>query len=279
MRTRHARASRAGRVALLLGALVLLVRPASAESPWRELEPGLSWGEFRTPNRLEDAPISILRIDPGRYSFRLLSAAETGEPAMTAREWARRHRLLAVVNACMYQADGITSVGYLKNGARVNNPRLNSYQAVLAFDPVDRTLPPLQIIDRECQDFEALRGKYRALIQNIRMINCRRENVWRRQDKAWVMTVLGVDGAGNVLFIFSGAPYQPRVFADTLLALPLSLRNLAYLEGGSPASFFVAAGGMLKELTGTGGGDTIQEFGIPSPLALPIPIVIGIVAK
>ena len=54
--------------------------------------------------------------------------------------------------------DGVTNVGYMKNFSHVNSPRLGTnYNAVLAFNRVDATVPDVQIIDLKCQDFGRLK--------------------------------------------------------------------------------------------------------------------------
>ena len=83
----------------------------------------------------------------------------------------------SAVNAGMYQTDHRTSVGLLISAGRPNNKRLGKDKAVLVFGPTEKRLPQAQIIDRECQNFDALRSKYRSLLQGIRMIDCHRTAV------------------------------------------------------------------------------------------------------
>lgn len=251
----------------------------SKDDLWRKVDEGLYLGEFgpKEKSKIDDSKITIVKIDPRLYSFKLLCASEHGGMKMTAKKWCQKHSLLSAINAGMYQQDGIRNVGYMKNFSHINNPRLNTaYKSVLAFNPTESTLPEIQIIDLKCQDFESLRFKYGTLVQDIRMISCRQENVWSKQDKMWSMAVFGIDKSGNALFIFTESPYSGHDFAHALLSLPISIHNAMYLEGGQQASLYFSANNI--ELDRIGLPISVNENG-NIPAARPIPNVIGIVKK
>jgi hypothetical protein len=269
-------------LSILVAIVCAVFYPCTAQSKddlWKRVDEGLYLGEFASPetSKTEDSGITVVKIDPRVYSFKLLCASEHGKVRMTAKKWCQEHQLISAINAGMYQEDGIRNVGYMKNFNHINNPRLSpAYKAVLAFHPVESGLPAIQIIDLTCQDFETLRSKYQALIQNIRMISCRQENVWSRQEKMWSMAVFGMDKSGNALFIFAKSRYSGHDFANILLSMPISIRNAMYLEGGQQASLYFSA----KEVK-------FEKIGLPAslnengtlPVARPIPNVIGIVKK
>ena len=252
----------------------------SKNSPWRKVDDGLFLAQFdpfyEVP--VKGSKIIILKINPTYYSFKLLCASELGKIRLTPKEWCKKYNLVAAINAGMYQKDGLTNVGYMKNYSHLNNPRLNStYKAVLAFNRMDFTVREVQIIDLKCQDFEKLKPKYQTFIQSIRMIGCNQENVWSQQDRRWSLAVLGVDKEGSVLFIFSEAPYSGYDFNNILLSLPLPIFNATYLEGGPEASLYLSATGIELEkvgIYGTGLNGSVVRSG-----AYPIPNVIGIVKK
>jgi len=252
----------------------------SQDGPWKRMNEGLSLAEFDPPQKplVKDSKIVILKIDPQYYSFKLLCASELGKIRLTAKEWCRRYGLLSAINAGMYQKDGLTNVGYMKTFSHVNNPRLNSaYKAVLAFNRVEPAVPEIQIIDLKCHDFDAVKSRYQTFVQNIRMISCTQENVWAKQDRMWSLAVLGMDKAGNALFIFSEGPYSGHDFNTLLLSLPVSIYNAMYLEGGPEASLYYSAHGVELDQSG------IYETGLNEnpvrPGARPIPNIIGITKK
>ncbi len=264
---------------LILPVLIDASRLEGETGPWRELDDGLLIGEFqpRPQSGSGDAGILVLKIDPSKYSFRLLSASETGGRKMTLKEWSEKHGLAAAFNAGMYQEDGVTSVGYMKNFKHINNGRLNKNKAVLAFNPVDSGVPEVQIIDRECQDFENLKGKYRTLIQSIRMVSCEQQNVWSPQPTAWSTLAIGMDKSGKVLVVFCRHPYSVHDLIEILLSLPLSLHNAMYLEGGPQASLFLSTEKATLEKHGDweGSSDSHGHFQV----SWPVPNVLGIVKK
>ena len=246
---------------------------------WERVDEGLFVREFDSPqkSKINDSKITIVRIDPKLYSFKLLCASEHGQLRMTSRKWCQKHNLICEMNAGMYQKDGITNVGYMKNFNHINNLRLNNtYKTVLAFNPVQSTIPEIQIIDLKCQDFQRLQLKYQTLIQNIRMISCQQENVWSKQDKTYGMAVFGIDKSGNALLIFTKSPYSGYDFINILLSLPISIYNAIYLEGGPEANLYFSANEFQFERIGRYAADNESDI---LTVARPIPNVIGIVKK
>jgi uncharacterized protein YigE (DUF2233 family) len=248
----------------------------SETTPWKEAETGLFVAEFESTLEKNPYAITVVKIDPKNYSLRLFCASEHGKETLTAKQWCSRNRLLAAVNAGMFQEDGLTSVGYMKNFDYVNNPKLSKANTILAFNPVDDSTPEAQIIDRECQDFNKLRQKYQSFVQSIRMISCDRQNVWTNQNSRWSTLAVGTDMDGNILFMFGRTAHSVHDFIDILLSLPLSLKSAMYLEGGPQASLFLSTPRLTLERNGVGEG--LSENG-SFKFALPIPNVIGIVKK
>lgn len=279
---RHVAARWSRLLPLFLAALVCAVSatPAAPEEAWQELEDGLELGVFTAPQPSDsgDSKIRILRIDLAHFELRLLnaSASPDGRP-QTPREWSRRNGLVAAINASMYQEDYRSSVSLMRTRAHTNNPRLSKDKAVLAFDPLDSGLPPAQIIDRSCQDFDSLRSRYGTLVQSIRMVSCAGRNVWKQGEEKWSTAAIGVDAKGRILFIHVRSPYTTHDLIDFLLALPIELRHAMYVEGGPQAQLYVASGGRELELSGSHAATFLLGDGtVP---ALPIPNVVGIVRR
>jgi hypothetical protein len=250
--------------------------PAAPPAAWQTLEPGLELGEFTSAHAAGgDGVIRILRIDPERWRLRLLNAsADPGGQPLTARAWAAKHGLAAAINASMYQADLRSSVSLMRTPGHVNNPRLSRDQAVLAFDRIDPAAPPVQIIDRECQDFDAVSRGYATLVQSIRMVSCTGRNVWTQQPRAWSTAAIGIDRRGRVLFVHARSPHTTHDLIEALLALPIDLRNAMYAEGGHEAQMYVRGGG--REYEFVGGADAGSAEDGPA-VAWPVPNVIGVV--
>ena len=266
---------------LLLSLLATLWSAAglasTAGTAWKLLEPGLEFGRFEMPHPLDARPgiAHVLRIDPAHFRFRLLAASATeARRPYTARGWAQQAGLVAAINASMFQADFLSSVSLMRTPGHVNNPRLSSDKTVLAFDPRVPGLPPVRLIDRECDDFEALREQYATLVQSIRMVSCTGRNVWAEDDRRWSTALIATDAQGRVLFVHVRAPYSMHALIEELRALPLGIERAMYTEGGAQAQLYVESGDFVQEFVGTfGSGFTAGEGG---PSLWPVPNVIGI---
>lgn len=268
-------------LALLLICLSLGIVAEGSGDGWKQLDKGLYFREFDSPvkSTIGDSRITVVKVDPSYYSFKLLTISEYGGQAKTSKEWAKEHGLLVVVNAGMFQVDGSTHVGHMKNYSSVNNPRvLKSYKSIFAFNPAVPAVPEATLIDLDCQAFDNFKDKYNTFVQNIRMIDCKQKNVWSRQSGNWSMVVLAEDTKGNILFIYTGTPYTVHDFIDILLKLPLSIQGATYLEGGRLASLYVSVNGFEADKYGiyNSSGDVSGNAGNQ---AWPIPNVIGVVKK
>ena len=272
-----------GATAVLVAAVAPAPKKPVAAAPgsaWRRLEAGLELGEFAAPLRSDrgDSIIRALRIEPSRFELRLLNAsAEAGGRPLTARQWCARAGLVAAINASMFQADHRTSVSLMRTSTHTNNRRLSKDRAVLAFEPRGPGVPAAMIIDRECDDFEALQERYGTLVQSIRMISCKGENVWSRQERRWSTAAIGADARGRILFLHVRSPYATHDLIDGLLALPLGLARAMYVEGGPEAQLYVASGG--EEHEWVGGYETRLDEKDDNQIAWPIPNVVAIARR
>lgn len=208
---------------------------------WNKLEEGLFWAEA-DPHlhcNISDNQISIVKVDPEVFDLTLMSAKELSIEAQTAVDWVENNDLILATNAGMYQQDFLTSVGYMKNGNFVIQGRKNKDNTILAFNRKMRSVPPAQIIDLTCQDWEVLKEQYGSFVQSIRMIDCHQKNRWGQQQKYWSTAAIAVDNEGNILFIHSRTPWSVRDFISILQRLPLNIHNAMYLEGGPEASLYM----------------------------------------
>jgi len=247
-----------------------------AAAVWRELEPGLHLAELVAPQEAEigDSMIRVVRIDPAHFELKLLNASASAQGrSKTARDWAEQNDLVAAINASMFQKDYRTSVALMKTIGHTNNAWLSKDKAVLAFDPISNGLPTVQIIDRECQDFESLKEKYRSMVQNIRMVSCDGRNVWAQQPRKWSTAAVGMDRQGRVLFVHARSPYSTHDFITILLNLPIKLKNAMYVEGGPEAQLYVKSG--ESEFEWVGSFETGFNEDDHVTVAWPIPNVIG----
>jgi uncharacterized protein YigE (DUF2233 family) len=234
-------------VSVSLAGLAVGLWLAPVASPaWSTPAKGVDTAEMdaRPRSEIGDSKVTVVRIDPAAHEIRLLSAKLLGlDHTLTAPEWAQKYGVLGVINASMYQQDHATSVAYMKAGGKELNGRWTKDNAVFAADPVDPSLPPVTIVDRTCAEPAGFETRYRILVQNIRMLDCKGRNTWSPQPRRWSTAAVGMDAGGRILFIHCRSPYSTHDFIDILRALPLELARLMYVEGGPEASLYVAVDG------------------------------------
>jgi uncharacterized protein YigE (DUF2233 family) len=251
---------------------------ASAEVVWRPLAPGLELAQPKAPgqHRAGDGTVTLVRVDPGKAKLVLAMAKFEGDKSRTAGEWAKAKNLAFAINAGLYQSDHITNVGLMRDGPKVNNGKLNSkHRSVFAFNPKGGGAPVL-LWDKSC-DKEADFRRYNTLIQNLRLIDCRKKVTWPASERDVSLAVLATDGENRIVFAFSQSPHTAGAFARLLLRWGLDLRRAQYLEGGRPAQLYLEAGGIKLELNGLCGG-TLGCIGVQgSPPD--IPNVIGVARR
>ncbi|WP_395743091.1 phosphodiester glycosidase family protein [Prosthecobacter sp.] len=231
---------------LALVLLSLAAAPVNAQSTasWRSLVPGIELGLFPAPGG--QGQMQVVRVNVRTHPLRLCSASAV-QPSLTAEEWAARHKLCLVINAGMYDKDGSTHCGYMKNHPVVPSPTFRGdYSSVCVFSPLAKEAAPFRLLDTDDAAIERdILSRYAVVIQNLRLIKHPGENRWKQQPKMWSEAALGEDKDGNALFIFCRTPSTMHDFNEHLLKLPIHLVSAQHLDGGSPASFYLNCGGVV----------------------------------
>lgn len=212
-----------------------------------ELAPGLELQQFRAPIpppiEIGDRCITLVRIDPQRYQFKLLSALPDG-PNRSASEWLEQFKGSGVINASMYHANQ-KSIGLMIDGHLKNNPEDNEkLGGIFAFNPIDKKSDPIAFYGKGCPGYELkeIKKRYKTLIQNYRLLDCQSQAIAWKDPKSFSAAAIGQDQQGRMVFIHSRTPYTMTIFAN-LLALPaLALKHAHYVEGGPEASLYVRVG-------------------------------------
>jgi hypothetical protein len=276
LRSRHWRArvrNASVILALAFGALI-----ASGAPEWQTLAPGMEL-RYVTPHGASgsNSAITILRIDPKQWELALLGTSQTGELAgHTAREWCMKGKFTAAINAGMFNTDGKSHIGYMRNGEYVNSSKRNSYQSVAAFNPHDGGTAAFRIFDLDAPgvSFEGILKDYGAVVQNLRLIKRAGVNAWPSQDKKWSEAALAEDDRGRILFIFLREPFSMHDLNQELLGAGMGIVAAQHLEGGPEAQLYFRAGGVEKEMFGSYGaslrvnGESTIPWPIPNVLAV-----------
>jgi len=249
------------RVTLLLG--LLLCPPVAHATPvkirWRQLQPGVAYARLpvKPPAGIQiaDANLYLVRVEPARARLRPLMASALDRTQRTAAEWAKTHKLAAVINLGMYHPDHLTHVGYLRAGEHVNSRRwVPGYGAILALGPRTPGHPAALLLDRDQEKMDQVLARYDTVVQNLRLIRARGkrgEGVWSRQTRRWSEAALAMDDKGRLLMVFTRVPLSMWELNQLLLGLPLGIVRAMHLEGGPEASLSVHAGGLRLDLCGS----------------------------
>jgi len=223
--------------------LLLLAGSATAQlSPWRTLEPGLEMARFDSGLReaRDDGDMLIFRIDPEHWKVKALSPGQADEyEGLSTQDWCEVAGLVLAFNAGMYQADGVTHVGYFKKDGEVINGAVNDYLSAAAFGPVDPEDPYFRIFDLDEVPLGEVTARYRTVVQNLRLIKRAGINRWQPAGDVWQELALGEDFKGRMLVISCSRRRSMHQFNETVLALPLGLVAAQHLEGRYPISVWV----------------------------------------
>jgi hypothetical protein len=223
---------------------------------WQHLHDGLDYCETNAPEKsiVNDSKISILKINPDRFEFRMLSGSENGDSTRTAPQWAKDFKMDVVINAGMYDlGKTLSNKAYLQNYQHFNNPNFNpNFGAMIAFNPKDSLLPNFKIADLSCYKWDSLKTKYNSFSQGMRMLDCNGKALtWNKRNQSCSMLLAAADNDGNIYFIFSRSPYSHNDMICFLLQMPVSLENAIYLEGGPETSMYIHAGDTTIEKVGS----------------------------
>jgi len=231
---------RAFSLSFLCCLLLIGILRSDAAPFWQELEAGLQFASF-VSSEMERAPsIDIVRIDPALFRFSLHSASAEGSASHSLPAWAEQRGLVLAINASMYLPDHATSTGYLRYGTHVNNPRIHSkFGAFFVAEPDTPDLPKASILDRECDPWEEYLPRYMLVAQNYRLIDTSGRVLWLPGGPEHSIAAVGQDWQGHILFIHCRVPMTGEAFVAALLRMPLALRSLMYVEGGSQATMLV----------------------------------------
>lgn len=226
-----------------------VVSQHKAETIWEDIEAGLSIAAFSKTNFASIASTLIaIRLDPKLWEFSILCASDNDKEALSLRDWAEKKALTVAINASMYLPDALTSTGYLQAGEHINNGRkgtkLGAFfvaepQKTEGDNPTIPTLPMAAVLDKTTCPWEEILPHYTMVAQNYRLISRHNKVLWPENGARHSIAAIGEDVSGNILFLHASRPMTPHEFGAMLLALPLDLCTVMYVEGGPEAALYL----------------------------------------
>lgn len=247
----------------------------SKAPPWQRLGTGLEIAFFHGKDGADRSlEMVILRINPQYFLFSIYAASKEGE-SLSLDGWAKRYHLTAVINASMYLPDGQTSTGYLRSGEHINNGHIAAkFGAFFVCRPTQsEKLPEAALLDRSTDDWESLLPKYKDVVQNYRLISSDRRLLWNASGSRHAIAAIARDGKDQILFIHCSEPLTGVDFGSLLLALPIDVRVVMYVEGGTQAGLLLRSSNFNQIWMGR------HPANLWNSSSVPLPNVIGIKAK
>lgn len=240
---------------------------------WQLLEHGLWLGKFPGVTKAGEVfEVVMLKINPQYYDFSLHMASQTGR-AFSLQDWSNTYELSAVINASMYLPDGVTSTGYLRNHEHTNNAHIGKrLGAFFVASPYNSTLPNADLLDRTSDNWEILLPQYKIVVQNYRVISANRQCLWSTKKVIHSIAAVARDGKGYLFFIHTRYPISDVDFGNLLLSLPIDIRIVMYVEGGSQAGLLINTSNFKQLWMGK---HPVNILSINNT-SIPIPNVIGI---
>ncbi len=253
--------------------LILLPSSAAAEPTLKAIAPGLEFGLISAEQvvRWGGSDLACLRVDPKRYTFKVL-AAPPGASGYIAGEWRTRSGALAVFNAGQYATDG-TYLGLLvQNG--VKKGRLASrLEALFAAEPFDASLPWARVIDLRYTAYDAKHSPYRQVAQSLMLLDRFGHVRVRRSPRVAHRTLVAQDAAGRILVLVSEGGHTLWELARFLAGAGLGLREVMCMDGGAESQLALAVEGFRYEHY----GDPTAGWEIPLPWPkAPLPVALGL---
>ncbi len=274
--SQHIRAVCRGGVLLVCSAFFLAGSSSVFSRPfipsWKVIDPGFEIGSFvlGRQNGIVKRVI-IARFDPNFFDFVAYSAVFPGKKMQTLRDWMQSENLIAAINAGMYKENGLTHTGLFRFGDLVNNSHIaERFGAFFVSLPHgEGALPRAAVLDRTADVWQDILPRYAVVVQNFRLIGADGGTPWKGKSEEHPVSAVGMDRKGRILFIHCREAVSVSFLVESLITLPLNLRQTMYAEGGSEASLAVREGELLHVWTGRGKGDLL-------PNGLLLPNIIGV---
>lgn len=237
--------------ALILCLLPWVSAPAAAkqaEPPaWRVLSPGLEFAlwEDLLPSRSGSSRVAMLRVDPNRYSFKVL-AVPKGQNGHTAEEWREQSGALAVFNAGLYTPEK-RHLGYLLQNGLELSPQVPQQDGLFLAGPREPELPAARILDLRYTPFDPRLNPYRQAAQSLMLLDRFGMIRVRRSPRVANRTALALDDQGRILVVVTEGGHTLWELAQALKNSGLALREVMTMDGGAESQLAVAVGDFTYE--------------------------------
>lgn len=261
-------------LALVALAALLLAPPVWAKEPaWRELTPGLDFARLSAEAsvRAGSDRLAIMRVDPERFRFRILSAPE-GQDGYPAAEWRKRAKALAVFNAGQFTAER-NYLGLLIQDGRRRGSLVPHLEAIFLAEPEDPMLPRARVVDLHYTAFPPGASPYRQAAQSLMFLDRFGQIRVRRSQKIAHRTLVAEDGRGRIWVMVSEGKHTLWELANVIAEANLGLREVMCMDGGAEAQLDLQVGDFSYQQAG--GPSESPDLPLPWPsVSLPAAVAI-----
>lgn len=266
--------------------LAVLTTTAAGAPPtrWAELAPGVQHALIAPRADTEDRGLlEVVRVDPALVRLEILAAAALGSPSQTAGQWADQLRkrsetppkAVVIINAGMFAQDHSTHVGLMATDKELHGTAWNKrYESALVIGPRSGDRPSATLLDLDAPGMRAEAGRYRTIVQNLRLIRGPGESVWKRSARRWSESAIGLDRSGRLLLLFAREAHTMPAFNARILR-ELDVVRAQHVEGGPEASLSIRSGVLDADRQGT---FETGFFERNNPQQWPLPNVLAIIA-
>lgn len=253
-----------------LPSLVRAEKTPPGTIPWRSLSPGLSF--IRWPVQTsegQDNNLAILRIDPEQWVFKVFFNKEP----KSVEEWQQSTGAAVICNGGYFQENFLPAGRILANGGSVGPLKNKAMKAMFLAEPKKglSQLPKATIIDLKDPDSEEKISFYEQGIQSFPVLldprGQVRVNPSNFQDSR---TVIAQDQSGMIyLMVTEKAYFTLFDLGNYLKALPLNLRFVLNLDGGSKTQLLVRTGNYNFRFAGRSDTSPAARLFISETVKLP----------
>jgi uncharacterized protein YigE (DUF2233 family) len=240
----------------IVGIGVFLPRSSSAQAlAWDQVVEGLAVAVWEPGTQCGDevAPLYMVKVDPERFRFSTYYFRDEGlSTPPTIQEWQRRTNAVVLFNAGLFRED-FTYLGLLyKNGRSLGSKRHPQWQGLFVAEPAEPGLRKARVLDLTAEPLAPKQPAYREAAQSLMLVDRAGRPRVKQSGKRAHQTVVGEDGAGNILLLKTAE-------AVTLWDLALCLRDRlpslvqAMAMDGGNSSDLLMAGSLLERRAGRGG--------------------------
>lgn len=241
----RARRALAPALAVALAACSAVAPPTSPaeEIPWEPLAVGLDAALWTPGERCEDRvpPLAVVRVDPERYRFATYHFRDEAlEAPPTILAWQQRVGAALLFNAGLF-AEDYSYLGLLyKNGRSLGGKRHPQWQGLFVAEPAEGGLRKARVLDLTAEPLAPQQPAYREAAQSLMLVDRSGKPRVKQSGKRAHQTVVGEDGAGNILLLKTGEPVTLWDLALCLRdRLPTLVQAMA-MDGGNSSDLLVA---------------------------------------